>query len=125
MDTQDAFDTSFQSEMEAADMWSGLDDRTPATEQTAYLVHNTVWLSASDVLSVYLSLTEAQVARDAAEKLTSKSAGWQIAPFRYEGALGDTVRLDVQFSGYDMPCTVSVATNGRIVAEDYESELPY
>lgn len=92
---------------------------------TAYLVHNTVWRAQTDVLKVYTTRAEAEVARDAAQKLTSRAEGWQIAPFRHEGALGDTVRLDVQFLAYDKPCAVSVATNGRVVAEVYESELPY
>ena len=92
---------------------------------TAYLVHNTVWRSHTDVLKVYTTRTEDEVACDAAQKLTSKAEGWQIAPFRYDGALGDTVRLDVKFLAYDKPCAVSVATNGRTVAEVYESELPY
>ncbi len=92
---------------------------------TAYLVHNTVWRNSFDVLKVYLTRPEAELARDAAEAMTSIAAGWHIAPFRHEGALGDTVRLDVRYVAYNQPCVVEVSTRGRIVADVYQSDLPY
>lgn len=92
---------------------------------TAYLVHNSVWLNTVDVLKVYTTRPEAELARDAAEALTSKSAGWIISPFHYEGALGQTVRLDVRLFEYGQPYRVGVSENGRVVADVYESDLPY
>ncbi len=92
---------------------------------TAYLVHNTVWGNAVDVLKVYQSLPEAELARDAAEKMTSPSAGWQISPFRHKGALGEAVPLEIKFVGYNQPCVVEARAGGRVVADVYQSDLPY
>ena len=93
---------------------------------TAYLVHDTVWgLGYISPLKVYLSRHEAEVARDAAEELTSPSTGWVVTPFSHDGALGDTVRLDVRSFGHGEPYSVGVSLDGRVVAEVYQSDLPY
>lgn len=121
-DMQAQMDIDTQAQMEADGRWSGIDDRG----NVAYLVHDTAWGAAYVTpLKVYLSRPEAELARDAAEKLTSQHAGWTISPFRYEGALGAAVRLDVRFVGYGQPYDVKVSENGRVVADVYESDLPY
>ena len=106
------------------DAW--LDAQPVTFASTAYLVHNTCWgTKTTDVLKVYLSRPEADLARDAAEKLTSVNAAWVVSPFCHYGALGDTVRLDVKVTGVGKPYDVEVSVDGRVVADVYESELPY
>lgn len=104
------------------DAWEQAQPVTYAS--TAYLVHNTCW-GTPEVLKVYTTRPEADLARDAAEKLTSKHAAWVVSPFCYEGTLGDTVRLDVKVTGVGKPYDVEGSVDGRVVADVYESELPY
>ena len=91
----------------------------------AYLVHNTVWLNTIDLLKVYTTRPEADLARDAAEALTSTDAGWVVSPFCHDSALGEAVRLNIRVVGYGQPYQVEVSENGRYVAKVYESDLPY
>lgn len=92
----------------------------------AYLVHNTCWgTKTTDVLKVYTTRPEADLARDAAEALTSTDAGWVVSPFCHDSALGEAVRLNIRVVGYGQPYQVEVSENGRYVAKVYESELPY
>lgn len=94
--------------------------------QTAYLVHNTCWgTKTTDLLKVYTSHPEADLARDAAEALTSTDAGWVVSPFCHDSALGEAVRLNIRVVGYGQPYQVEVSANGRYTAKVYESELPY
>jgi len=92
----------------------------------AYLVHNTCWgTKTTDVLKVYTTRPEADLARDAAEALTSTDAGWVVSPFCHDSTLGEAVRLNIRVVGYGQPYQVEVTPNGRYVAKVYESELPY
>ena len=91
----------------------------------AYLVHNTVWLNTIDLLKVYTTRPEADLARDAAEALTSTDAGWVVSPFCHDSTLGEAVRLNIRVVGYGQPYQVEVSENGRYVAKVYESDLPY
>jgi hypothetical protein len=111
--------------LDQQDLQDAWEQAQPVTyAQTAYLVHNTCWI-VPDVLKVYLSRPEADLAKDAAEALRSKSAGWVVSPFCYEGALGDTVRLKIKPTGYGEPYNVEVSVDGRVVADVYESDLGY
>ena len=93
---------------------------------TAYLVHDTAWgLGYITPLKVYLSPHEAEVARDAAEKMSRPHAGWAITPFRHDSTLGATVRLRVSIPEHGQPHTAEVHLDGRVVAEVYQSDLPY
>ena len=94
--------------------------------QTAYLVHNTCWgTKTTDLLKVYTTRPEADLARDAAEALTSTDAGWVVSPFCHDSTLGEAVRLNIRVVGYGQPYQVEVSENGRYVAKVYESDLPY
>ena len=93
---------------------------------TAYLVHDTAWgVNYLEPLRVYLSRHEAEVARDAAEKMSIPHAGWTITPFRHDSTLGATVRLHVSIPEDGQPHTAEVSLVGRVVAEVYQSDLPY
>jgi hypothetical protein len=112
--------------LDQQDLQDAWEQAQPVTyASTAYLVHNTVWLNTIDVLKVYTTRPEADLARDAAEALTSTNAGWIVSPFCYDGALGDTVRLNIRVVGYGQPYHVEVSVDGRVVANVYESNLGY
>jgi hypothetical protein len=133
MDTQAMMEALIQSDLEAAGMWSGIDDRATA----AFVLFDT--LIMANPVAVYPSEFQARVALATKQAdFSGQESRWQLVSGSADGQLrhGDIVRVVATYEGYGKPPTAArVVERGGLndlfkakvvnVQQAFGDELPY